>query len=95
VRPRTIEDEQVAELNRNTLQQKPKDGPTHGSVRLRAKESGIFKPKVYRYLQLFSITPRRRESYKLSSDGFFIEKLPDVAGLYLNPPETALVLSVD
>lgn len=94
-RPRTIEDERVAGLIRKTLQQKPKDGSTHWSVRRAAKESGISKSSVHRYLQLFSIKPHRSESFKLSTDAFFIEKLRDVVGLYLNPPENALVLSVD
>jgi putative transposase len=94
-RPRTIQDEQVASLIRRTLQKKPKDGSTHWSVRQASKESGISKSSVHRYLQLFSIKPHLTESFKLSTDAFFIEKLRDVIGLYLNPPENALVLSVD
>jgi putative transposase len=94
-RPRTIDDERVAGLIRRTLQKKPKDGSTHWSVRRAAKESGISKSSVHRYLQLFSVKPHRSESFKLSTDAFFIEKLRDVVGLYLNPPENALVLSVD
>jgi putative transposase len=94
-RPRTIDDERVASLVRRTLQKKPKDGSTHWSVRQAAKESGISKSSVHRYLNLFSIKPHRSESFKLSTDAFFIEKLRDVVGLYLNPPENALVLSVD
>ena len=94
-RPRTIEDEQVASLVRRTLQKKPKDGATHWSVRQAARESGISKSSVHRYLQLFSIKPHLTENFKLSTDAFFIEKLRDVVGLYLNPPENALVLSVD
>jgi putative transposase len=94
-RPRTVDDEQVASLVRRTLQQKPKDGSTHWSVRRAAQESGISKSTVHRYFQLFSLKPHRSESFKLSTDPFFIEKLRDVVGLYLNPPENALVLSVD
>jgi len=94
-RPRTIDDERVASLIRRTLQKKPKDGSTHWSVRQAAKESGISKSSVHRYLHLFSLKPHRSESFKLSTDAFFIEKLRDVVGLYLNPPENALVLSVD
>jgi transposase len=94
-RPRTIEDEQVASLIRKTLNQKPKDGSTHWSVRRAARESGISKTSVHRYFQLFGLQPHRTESFKLSTDAFFIEKLRDVVGLYLNPPENALVLSVD
>jgi len=94
-RPRTIEDERVAGLIRKTLNQKPKDGPTHWSVRRAATETGISKTSVHRYFQLFGLQPHRSESFKLSTDAFFIEKLRDVVGLHLNPPENALVLSVD
>ena len=69
-RPRTIEDEQMARLIRKTLQQKPKDGSTHWSVRRAAKESGISKSSVHRYLQLFSIKSHLSESFKLSTDAF-------------------------
>jgi putative transposase len=94
-RPRTIDDERVAGLIRKTLQKKPKDGSTHWSVRQAALETGISKTSVHRYFQLFGLKPHRTESFKLSTDAFFIEKLRDVVGLYLNPPENALVLSVD
>jgi len=94
-RPRSIEDEQVARLIRKTLQSKPSDGSTHWSVRQAARESGISKSSVQRYFELFGLKPHRSESFKLSTDAFFIEKLRDVVGLYLNPPENALVLSVD
>ena len=94
-RPRTIDEERVAGLIRKTLQKKPKDGSTHWSVREAAAESGISKSSVQRYFQLFGLKPHRTESFKLSTDAFFIEKLRDVVGLYLNPPESALVLCVD
>ena len=94
-RPRTISDEQVARLIRRTLNRKPRDGSTHWSVRAAARETGISKSSVHRYLELFGLKPHRTESFKLSTDAFFIEKLRDVVGLYLNPPENALVLSVD
>jgi len=58
-------------------------------------ETGISKSSVQRYFQLFGLKPHRTESFKLSTDAFFIEKLRDVVGLYLNPPENALVLCVD
>jgi putative transposase len=93
--PRTIDDERVARLICKTLNQKPKDGSTHWSVRRAAQESAISKTSVHRYLQLFAIKPHLSASFKLSTDAFFIEKLRDVVGLYLNPPENALVLSVD
>lgn len=94
-RPRLISEERVARLIRKTLERKPRDGSTHWSVRQAAHESGISKSSVQRYFELFGVKPHRSESFKLSTDPFFIEKLRDVAGLYLNPPENALVLSVD
>lgn len=94
-RPRLISEERVARLIRKTLQRKPRDGSTHWSVRQAARESAISKSSVQRYFELFGLKPHRSESFKLSTDPFFIEKLRDVAGLYLNPPENALVLSVD
>jgi putative transposase len=94
-RPRTIEEERVAALIRKTLNKKPKDGATHWSVRAAAAESGISKSSVHRYFELFGLKPHMSESFKLSTDPFFVEKLRDVLGLYLNPPANALVLSVD
>jgi putative transposase len=94
-RPRLISEERVARLIRKTLERKPRDGSTHWSVRQAARESGISKSSVQRYFEFFGLKPHRSESFKLSTDPFFIEKLRDVAGLYLNPPENALVLSVD
>ena len=94
-RPRTVNDERVAELITTTLHTKPADGSTHWSVRTLAAETGISKTSVARYLQAFQLKPHRVDSFKLSNDPFFIEKLRDVVGLYLNPPENALVLCVD
>jgi putative transposase len=94
-KPRTIDDERVAELINTTLHTKPKDGATHWSVRALEAETAISKSSVQRYLALFGVQPHRTESFKLSTDPFFIEKLRDVVGLYLNPPENALVVCVD
>jgi putative transposase len=94
-KPRTINDERVAELISKTLHTKPADGSTHWSVRSIAVETGISPTSVHRYFKLFGLQPHRTESFKLSTDPFFIEKLRDVVGLYLNPPENALVLCVD
>lgn len=94
-KPRSIEDEQLAELINKTLHTKPADGATHWSVRSVAAETGISKTSVHRYFQMFGLQPHRQESFKLSTDPFFIEKLRDVVGLYLNPPDNALVLCVD
>jgi putative transposase len=94
-KPRSIDDEQVAMLIRRTLEKKPKNGSTHWSVRSAAAESGISKSSVQRYFTLFGIKPHRTKSFKLSNDALFIEKLRAVVGLYLNPPDNALVLCVD
>lgn len=94
-RPRTVDDEQVAALINKTLHTKPAGGATHWSTRTLAAETGISKTTVARYLQAFQLKPHRVDSFKLSTDPFFIEKLRDVVGLYLNPPDNALVLCVD
>jgi putative transposase len=94
-KPRSIDDERIAMLIKRTLEKKPKDGSTHWSVRAAAAESGISKSSVQRYFQLFGIKPHRTKSFKLSNDALFIEKLRAVVGLYLNPPDNALVLCVD
>lgn len=94
-KPRTIDDERVAQLIKTTLHTKPANGSTHWSVRTVAAETGISKTSVQRYFQLFGLQPHRTESFKLSNDPFFIEKLRDVVGLYLSPPDNALVICVD
>jgi len=93
-KPRSIEDERLAELIRKTLHTKPATG-THWSVRDMALETNISKSAVPRFFQLFGLKPHRQESFKLSTDPFFIEKVRDVVGLYLSPPDKALVLCVD
>jgi transposase len=94
-KPRSIDDERVADLINKTLHTKPANGATHWSVRSIAAETGISSTSVHRYFKLFGLQPHRSESFKLSTDPFFIEKLRDVVGLYLNPPDKALVLCVD
>src|ERR687892_244337 len=94
-KPRSIDDERIAALLNTTLHARPKDGATHWSVRGLAAETGIAKTSVHRFLQAFGLQPHRRDSFKLSTDPFFIEKLRDVVGLYLDPPDKALVLCVD
>ena len=93
-RPRSRDDEQVAQLMRRALSTRPKEG-THWSVRSFAKASGVSKSTVQRYFALFGLQPHRSKSFKLSTDPFFVEKVRDIVGLYLNPPEKALVLCVD
>jgi len=93
-RPRSISDEQVAALIRKTLQTKPKDG-THWTIRSMAKESKLSRPTVHRIWQAFGLQPHRQRHFKLSTDPFFVEKVRDIVGLYLNPPDKAMVLCVD
>ena len=93
-RPRSIEDEQVAALLKRTLSRRPKAG-THWTVREAARASGISKSTVHRLFQVFAVQPHRSRTFKLSNDPFFVEKVRDIAGLYLNPPDHALVLCVD
>lgn len=93
-RPRTHGDEQVAGLINRVLRIQPHNA-THWSVRSVAEETGISKSTVARYFALFGLQPHRSKSFKLSTDPFFVEKVRDVVGLYLNPPDKALVLCVD
>jgi putative transposase len=93
-RPRSIEDQQIAELVNKTLGSRP-EGRTHWSCREMAKATGISKSTVQRVWSAFGLQPHRQESFRLSTGPFFIEKLRDIVGLYLNPPENAAVLCVD
>ena len=93
-RPRTYDDEKVAVLINRALQQKP-DHAGAWSVRLMAEAEGVSKSTVQRWFSLFGVKPHRSDTFKLSSDPFFIEKVRDVTGLYLNPPDNAMVLCVD
>jgi transposase len=93
-RPRSHSDEQVAALLRKVLHSKPA-AATHWSVRSVAAHTGISKSTVARYFALFGLQPHRSKSFKLSTDPFFVEKVRDIVGLYLNPPDNALVLCVD
>jgi putative transposase len=93
-RPRPISDERVAQLVRKTLKSKPK-AATHWSIRQIADETGVSKSTVHRIWQAFGLQPHRQKQFKLSSDPFFVEKVRDIVGLYLNRPENAVVLCVD
>jgi putative transposase len=93
-RPRSTSDEQVALLVNTALTRKPA-GKTHWSRRSLADETGLSSTTVHRYMTLFGLQPHRSKSFKLSTDPFFIEKVRDIVGLYLNPPDHALVLCVD
>ena len=91
-RPRSHSDEQVAGLLRKVLHSKPAVA-THWSVRSVAAHTGISKSTVARYFALFGLQPHRSKSFKLSTDRS-VEKVRDIVGLYLNPPDNALVLCV-
>src|ERR671916_553734 len=93
-RPRTISDEQVEEVIVKTLETTPKHA-THWSTRSMAREVGLTRSAVSRIWRAFGLQPHRQETWKLSKDPLFIEKVRDVVGLYLNPPERAVVLCVD
>ncbi len=92
--PRSIGDEQIAALLRRTLKTKPK-GATHWSCRTLAAETRVSKSTVHRVWRAFGLQPHRQKQLKLSTDPFFVEKVRDIVGLYLNPPDNALVLCVD
>jgi transposase len=93
-RPRTISDEQVEEVIVKTLETTPRDA-THWSTRSMAREVGLTQSAVLRIWRAFGLQPHRRQSWKLSKDPLFIDKVRDVVGLYLDPPERAVVLCVD
>jgi putative transposase len=92
--PRSIEDEQVSSLIHTTLKKKPK-GATHWTCRSMAAETKLSKSTVQRVWKAFGLQPHRQKHFKLSNDPFFVEKVRDIAGLYLNPPDNAMVLCVD
>lgn len=93
-RPRSHDDERVAGLLHKVLQSRPTHA-THWSVRSVAKETRVSKSTVHRFFRLFGLQPHRSKSFKLSNDPFFVDKVRDIVGLYLNPPDKALVLCVD
>ena len=92
--PREIGDEEIAALIRKTLETRPK-GATHWSLRAMATEVGHSPSTVHRIWRAFGLQPHRVETFKLSSDPLFVEKVRDIVGLYLSPPERAVVLCVD
>jgi transposase len=92
--PRRIGDEQVAALLVRTLEMAPGDA-THWSTRSMAEAVGLSRATVHRVWRAFGLKPHRAETFKLSADPEFVEKVRDVVGLYLSPPDHALVLCVD
>ena len=92
--PRRIGDADVERVMRLTLETAPRDA-THWSTRAMARRCGLSQTAVSRIWRAFSLRPHRVKTFKLSKDPLFIEKVRDIVGLYLNPPDKALVLCVD
>jgi transposase len=92
--PRMIHDADVERVLTKTLESKPENA-THWSTRGMAQASGLSQSAISRIWRAFALQPHRSETFKLSEDPLFIEKVRDVVGLYLSPPERAIVLSVD
>ena len=93
-KPRTISDADVERVITKTLEETPR-GATHWSTRSLAAQVGMSQSAVSRIWRAFGLKPHQLESFKLSTDPLFIEKVRDIVGLYLNPPEAAVVLCVD
>jgi hypothetical protein len=94
-RPRVVTDEQVEKMITATLEQEPPGGDTHWSTRSMARSAGMSQSTVSRVWRAFGLKPHIVQTWKLSTDPMFIDKVRDVVGLYMSPPENALVLCVD
>src|SRR5215203_14766 len=92
--PRTITDEQVEQVLVTTLESTPTDA-THWSTRSLARKLGMSQTSISRIWRAFGLKPHLLDTFKLSTDPQFIDKVRDIVGLYLNPPQAALVLCVD
>jgi transposase len=93
-RPRVVGDERIKDLITATLETTPPDA-THWSTRSMAEHLGLSQSMVSRVWRAFGLAPHKQDSWKLSKDPQFVEKVRDIVGLYLNPPERAAVLCVD
>jgi transposase len=94
-RPRTITDTQVEQVITKTLEEPPPRQDTHWSTRSMARQVGLSQTAVSRIWRAFGLKPHLVQTWKLSTDPQFIDKVRDVVGLYLDPPQAALVLCVD
>jgi transposase len=92
--PRTIRDAQVEAVITQTLESMPANS-THWSTRLMAQKTGLSQTAIVRIWRAFGLQPHRVENFKFSKDPQFVEKVRDIVGLYMNPPEHAMVLCVD
>jgi transposase len=90
--PRTITDDQVEEVIVKTLEDKPANGATHWSTRSMAQALGMSQTSISLIWRAFGLQPHRAESFKLSTDPLFVDKVKDICGLYLDPPERAVVI---
>ncbi|MBY8975899.1 IS630 family transposase [Rhodobacteraceae bacterium NNCM2] len=93
-RPRSVSDAQVADVIKRTLETTPKDA-THWSIRSMAAEVGLSHTTIRRIWNTFGLQPHRSETFKLSTDPLFVDKVQDIVGLYMSPPNRAIVLCVD
>ena len=93
--PRKLTDEQIAALITRTLDGEPPGGDTHWSTRSMAADQGLNQSAVSRIWRAFGLKPHLVDSWKLSKDPDFVDKVRDIVGLYMSPPENALVLAVD
>src|SRR5438445_9570562 len=92
--PRKVSDEQVEQVVRQSLESTPR-GETHWSTRGLAKATGLSRMTISRIWRAFGLQPHRTDTFKLSPDPLLIEKVRDIVGLYMNPPDHALVFCVD
>jgi len=93
-KPRTIADDDVERVIVKTLEERPQ-GATHWSTRSMAQATGMSQSAITRIWKAFGLKPHQVEDFKLSPDPQFIDKVRDIVGLYLNPPDAAVVLCVD
>jgi transposase len=93
-RPRTLAGKKAQEILRLTVESIPREA-THWSLRLMAKYAGVSKHQIQQVWEAADLKPHRLKAFKISNDPLFAEKVQDVVGLYLNPPDNSMVLSVD
>lgn len=93
-RPRSINDDKVTDIIEKTIETKPKDA-TQWSTTSMAKEVGVSAMSISRIWRAFGLKPHRQDTFKLSTDPHFVAKVHDIVGLYMNPPDKAMVLCVD
>jgi transposase len=94
-RPRTISDDHVEAVVTKTLEELPADGSTHWSTRSMAQATGLSQTAISKMWRAFGLKPHRVDTFKISTDPHFVDKVHDVVALYLNPPERAVVVCID